>query len=134
MLQQEQPEDFVIATGVQYSVRDFVRMAAKALGIELEFKGQGIDEQAIVTKITGNRAPKLKPGDVIVKVDPRYFRPAEVETLLGDPSYAQKRLGWKPEISIETLIDEMIDYDHDQACRHALLRDSGYAVNLASEN
>ncbi len=134
MLQQDTPEDFVIATGVQYSVRDFVRMAAEALGIELEFKGQGVEEQAIVTKVSGNRAPKVKPGDVLVRVDPRYFRPAEVETLLGDPSYAQKRLGWQPEIGIDALIEEMIDFDHDQACRHALLRDSGFAVNLASES
>ena len=134
MLQQETAEDFVIATGVQYSVRDFVRMAAQALGIELEFKGQGVEERAIVTKVTGNRAPKLRPGDTIVKVDPRYFRPAEVETLLGDPTRAHEKLGWKPEIGIDALIEEMIAYDHDQACRHALLRDSGYTVNLASES
>ncbi|MBB4053773.1 GDPmannose 4,6-dehydratase [Devosia subaequoris] len=98
MLQQLQPEDFVIATGVQYSVREFIQWTAKELGITLEFSGSGIDEVATVTAIEGDMAPALKPGDVIVKIDPRYFRPAEVETLLGDPSKAKQNLGWTPEM------------------------------------
>ncbi|EJM0843369.1 GDP-mannose 4,6-dehydratase [Salmonella enterica] len=97
MLQQEQPEDFVIATGVQYSVRQFVELAAAQLGIKLRFEGEGINEKGIVVSVTGHDAPGVKPGDVIVAVDPRYFRPAEVETLLGDPSKAHEKLGWKHE-------------------------------------
>ncbi|WP_172481467.1 GDP-mannose 4,6-dehydratase, partial [Escherichia coli] len=96
MLQQEQPEDFVIATGVQYSVRQFVEMAAERVGIKLRFEGTGVDEKGIVVSVNGEDAPAVKPGDVIVKVDPRYFRPAEVETLLGDPTKAHEKLGWKP--------------------------------------
>jgi len=134
MLQQDQPEDFVIATGEQYSVREFIIRSAKQLGVELEFKGQGIDETAVVISITGNNAPALKAGDVIVKVDPRYFRPAEVETLLGDPSKAKQKLGWELEISIDEMIKEMVDYDLDQAKRHALLKEHGYSVAVAAEN
>ena len=93
MLQQDQPEDFVIATGVQYSVREFIRLSALQLGVVLRFEGEGVDEQAIVASIEGDKAPALKIGDVIVKVDPRYFRPAEVETLLGDPTKAKEKLG-----------------------------------------
>ncbi|WP_157913706.1 GDP-mannose 4,6-dehydratase, partial [Escherichia coli] len=100
MLQQEQPEDFVIATGVQYSVRQFVEMAAERVGIKLRFEGTGVDEKGIVVSVNGEDAPAVKPGDVIVKVDPRYFRPAEVETLLGDPTKAHEKLGWKPEITL----------------------------------
>ncbi|EFD6104055.1 GDP-mannose 4,6-dehydratase, partial [Escherichia coli] len=98
MLQQEQPEDFVIATGVQYSVRQFVEMAAAQLGIKMSFVGKGIEEKGIVDSVEGQDAPGVKPGDVIVAVDPRYFRPAEVDTLLGDPSKANLKLGWRPEI------------------------------------
>ncbi|EPX8623537.1 GDP-mannose 4,6-dehydratase, partial [Escherichia coli] len=97
MLQQEQPEDFVIATGVQYSVRQFVEMAAEQVGIKLRFEGVGVNEKGIVVSVTGKDAPAVKSGDIIVKVDPRYFRPAEVETLLGDPTKAHEKLGWKPE-------------------------------------
>ncbi|HAL7318609.1 TPA: GDP-mannose 4,6 dehydratase, partial [Escherichia coli] len=93
MLQQEQPEDFVIATGVQYSVRQFVEMAAAQLGIKLRFEGTGVEEKGIVVSVTGHDAPGVKPGDVIIAVDPRYFRPAEVETLLGDPTKAHEKLG-----------------------------------------
>ncbi|WP_079942698.1 GDP-mannose 4,6-dehydratase, partial [Salmonella enterica] len=100
MLQQETPEDFVIATGVQYSVRDFVTMAAKQVGIELVFEGEGINEKGIVASVNGNDAKAVKAGDVIISVDPRYFRPAEVETLLGDPTNAHKKLGWSPEITL----------------------------------
>jgi len=101
MLQQDKPEDFVIATGIQVSVRDFVTKAAHQLGIALLFQGAGVDEVAIVTAVQGELAPAVKKGDVIVRVDPRYFRPTEVETLLGDPSKAKQRLGWSPEISLD---------------------------------
>ncbi|EHY3052039.1 GDP-mannose 4,6-dehydratase, partial [Escherichia coli] len=100
MLQQEQPEDFVIATGVQYSVRQFVEMAAEQVGIKLRFEGVGVNEKGIVVSVTGKDAPAVKSGDIIVKVDPRYFRPAEVETLLGNPTKAHEKLGWKPEITL----------------------------------
>ncbi|MCW8886175.1 MAG: GDP-mannose 4,6-dehydratase [Motiliproteus sp.] len=133
MLQQEKPEDFVIATGVQYSVRQFVEFTACELGIELRFEGNGVDEVAIVESIKEGCAPALEVGDVIVKVDPRYFRPAEVETLLGDPSYAKERLGWEPETSLETMISEMVSYDLDQAKRHVVLRDSGFSTSVARE-
>ncbi|ANE74942.1 GDP-mannose 4,6-dehydratase [Dickeya solani] len=133
MLQQEKPEDFVIATGVQYSVRDFIRMSAAKLGIELEFTGTGVNEKAVVSKITGNNAPALKVGDVIVAVDPRYFRPAEVETLLGDPSKAKNILGWVPETTLEEMIDEMVAYDLEKAKQFALLKSNGYDVSVSVE-
>ncbi|MCI4185008.1 GDP-mannose 4,6-dehydratase [Dickeya dianthicola] len=133
MLQQEKPEDFVIATGVQYSVRDFIRMSAVKLGIELEFTGTGVNEKAVVSKITGNNAPALKVGDVIVAVDPRYFRPAEVETLLGDPSKAKNKLGWVPETTLEEMIDEMVAYDLEKAKQFALLKSNGYDVSVSVE-
>ncbi len=133
MLQQDQPEDFVIATGVQYSVRQFVDFAAKELGIELSFKGDGVDEVAIVDSIQGEAAPALKAGDVVVRVDPRYFRPTEVETLLGDPSYAKQRLGWEPETSFESMVKEMVSYDLDRARQHVVLRNSGFSTSIARE-
>ena len=122
MLQQDTPEDFVIATGVQYSVRQFIQWSAKELGVELAFSGEGEDEEAIVKKIVGNNAPCLKVGDVIVKVDPRYFRPSEVETLLGDPSNAKAKLGWVPEITVQEMCAEMISEDLKLAKREALLK------------
>ena len=115
MLQQDQADDFVIATGKQISVREFVRMSAQELGIELAFSGKGIDEVATVASITGDNAPALAVGDVIVRVNPRYFRPAEVETLLGDPSKAKELLGWVPEITVEEMCAEMVAHDLDQA-------------------
>ena len=111
MLQQDKPEDYVIATGVQYSVREFIEWSAKALGIELEFVGNGVNEKAVVKKINSSRAPYVKVGDEIVKVDERYFRPAEVETLLGDPNKAKNKLGWVPEISAQEMCNEMIEED-----------------------
>src|SRR5690606_22769206 len=111
MLQQEQAEDFVIATGVQYSVREFIRWSAAELGVQLRFEGSGAEERAVVESIEGNKAPALKVGDVIVRVDPRYFRPAEVETLLGDPSKAKQKLGWTPEISVQQMCAEMVEED-----------------------
>lgn len=128
MLQQDQPEDFVIATGIQHSVREFVQMAAAELGIELNFKGKGLEEHGVVEAVRGNRAPGVKAGDVIIRVDSRYFRPAEVETLLGDPSRAKERLGWEPKTTVQEMITEMVAYDLDQAKRHVLLKHNGYAV------
>jgi GDPmannose 4,6-dehydratase len=134
MLQQEVADDFVIATGVQYSVRDFIRMSASELGISLKFEGVGVDEKAIVTKIEGDKAPALKEGDVIMQVDPRYFRPAEVETLLGDPTKAKVKLGWVPETTLPELVQEMVAHDLVQARQHALLKTHGYRVSVAIES
>jgi GDPmannose 4,6-dehydratase len=111
MLQQDQPDDFVIATGKQYSVREFVVLAAKEIGVTLHFEGEGVSECGIVSEIEGDKAPALHVGDVILQVDPRYFRPAEVETLLGDPTKAKEKLGWVPEISLEEMIAEMMESD-----------------------
>lgn len=133
MLQQEQPEDFVIATGQQYSVREFVIIAARYIGIELKFEGTGEDEKGIVTSITGSDAPALKVGDVIIAVDSNYFRPAEVETLLGDATNAKHKLGWSPRISFDELIDEMMRTDLTNARRNALLHSHGYSTNIPHE-
>lgn len=134
MLQQEQPEDFVIATGVQYSVRQFIEWSATELGITLRFEGQGTDEHAVVAAISGDKAPALKVGDVVVRVDPRYFRPAEVETLLGDPSKAKQKLGWVPEITVQEMCAEMVAEDLKAAQRHALLKSHGHDVQISREN
>ncbi|SMF00635.1 GDP-mannose 4,6-dehydratase [Pseudogulbenkiania subflava] len=134
MLQQEQAEDFVIATGVQYSVRQFIEWSAAELGISLRFEGHGTDEVGIVTAIQGNNTPALKEGDVIVRVDPRYFRPAEVETLLGDPTKARERLGWVPEITVQEMCREMVATDLQEAKRHALLKKHGFAIPVSTEN
>ena len=133
MLQQDTPEDFVIATGVQYSVRQFIQWAAAELGVELDFKGSGEAEQAIVTKISGDNAPAIKVGDVIVKVDPRYFRPAEVETLLGNPSNAKNKLGWVPKITIQEICSEMVKNDLREAKRVKFLKDHGYDISINLE-
>jgi GDPmannose 4,6-dehydratase len=133
MLQQEQPEDFVIATGKHYSVRDFIVWSAAELGIALRFEGQGVDEKAYVAAIEGDKAPALKPGHCIVAVDPRYFRPAEVETLLGDPGKAKARLGWEPEISAQQMCAEMVAEDLKAAQRLALLRRHGHDVAVPRE-
>jgi GDPmannose 4,6-dehydratase len=133
MLQQDKPEDFVIATGVQYSVRQFIEWSARELGVELRFEGGGVDEIAVVVRVDGDKAPAMKPGDVVVRIDPRYFRPTEVETLLGDPSKARDRLGWVPEISVQEMCAEMVEHDLQAARRDALLRKSGFRVNISSE-
>lgn len=133
MLQQDEPKDFVIATGVQYSVRQFIVWSAQELGISLRFEGEGVNEKAIVDKIEGDFAPSVKVGDVIVEVDPRYFRPAEVETLLGDPSKAKNELGWVPEITVQEMCAEMVAHDLDQAKRHALLKAHGHHVSVSTE-
>ncbi len=133
MLQQEQPEDFVIATGVQYSVRQFIQWSAKELGITLRFDGQGEDEVAIIDSIEGDKAPGLQPGQIVVRVDPRYFRPTEVETLLGDPSKAKAKLGWTPEITVQQMCAEMVAADLQAAKQHALLKADGFVVNVSVE-
>ena len=134
MLQQDIAEDFVIATGKQISVREFVRLSALEIGVTLEFTGEGLDEVGTVTAIAGDNAHALNVDDIIVKVDPRYFRPAEVETLLGDPSKAKEKLGWVPEITVEELCAEMMANDLDEAKRHALLKAHGHNVTIAIEN
>lgn len=133
MLQQEIPQDFVIATGVQYSVREFIKWSAQELGITLRFEGTDINEIAVVEAIIGNNAPALHIGDVIVKVDSRYFRPAEVETLLGDPSNAKEKLGWTPEITVQKMCAEMVQEDLLIAKRHALLKAHNYDINISQE-
>ena len=134
MLQHHEPDDFVIATGKQISVRDFAKLSASELGIELEFTGEGIDETGIVASIKGDLAPALSEGDVIIKVNPRYYRPAEVETLLGDPSKAKELLGWVPEISVEEMCKEMIAHDLNQAHQKTLLKSHGFEVSSARED
>lgn len=122
MLQQDKPRDYVIATGIQRSVRDFVRLSAAQLGLTVAFEGEGVNEVGRVLEITGDRAPAVSEGDVIVRVDPRYFRPTEVDALLGDPSKARVELGWSPEVTLEQMIEEMVDHDLSLACEEALLR------------
>ncbi len=134
MLQQDQAEDFVIATGKQISVREFVRLSAKEAGIELEFSGEGVNEIATVTAVDAEKAPKVNVGDVIVKVNPRFFRPAEVETLLGDPSKAKVKLGWTPEITVEEMCAEMVASDIDKAKQHAVLKEHGFDVAISLES
>ena len=134
MLQQAQPEDFVIATGVQYSVRQFIEMTARELGVTLRFEGDGVNEQVIVESVEGDKAPALKPGQVIVQVDPRYFRPTEVESLLGDPGKAKASLGWVPQIALQEMVTEMVVSDLADAQRHALLKTHGYAVAVSGEH
>jgi len=134
MLQQDQPEDFVIATGVQYSVREFIIWSAQHLGITLRFEGQGTEEVGIVDAVTGEDAPAVAEGDVIVRIDPRYFRPAEVDTLLGDPAKAKERLGWVPEITVHTMCEEMVGNDLKVAKRYALLKQHGYDIPVSLES
>ncbi|NBW74176.1 MAG: GDP-mannose 4,6-dehydratase [Sphingomonadaceae bacterium] len=134
MLQQDQPEDFVIATGQQHSVREFIQWSAEELGIALRFEGTGIEEVGIVDTVTGNISTSVKPGDVIVRVDERYFRPAEVETLLGDPAKAKESLGWYPEISAREMCSEMVASDLALARRHALLRAHGLDAPVSIES
>ena len=126
MLQQDQPEDFVIATGVQHSVRQFIQWSAQEIGFTLRFEGDGINEVAVVESIHGNKAPALRVGQIIVRVDSRYFRPTEVETLLGDPSKAKQKLGWVPEITVQQMCREMMASDLKESKSHAILKANGY--------
>jgi GDPmannose 4,6-dehydratase len=131
MLQQNCAKDFVIATGIQYSVRDFITLAARQLGMTLEFQGVGAGERAVVTSVESETAPAVKVGDVIVAVDPRYFRPAEVETLLGDASLAKSDMGWIPAITLQELVVEMVQSDLREAQRESHLREHGYKSTSA---
>jgi len=124
MLQQDQPEDFVIATGVQYSVRDMVNASASELGISLRWEGEGVDEIGIVDSVAG-KSP-LSSGQVVVRIDPRYYRPTEVETLLGDPTKAKEKLGWEPQTSFQELVSEMVISDLEDAKRDALVKEHGF--------
>jgi len=133
MLQQDTPEDYVIATGVQYSVREFITWSAAELSIDLEFTGTGTEEIATVAAVTGDKAPAVKVGDVLMRIDPRYFRPAEVETLLGNPAKAKKNLGWVPEITVQEVCAEMVREDHKSAQRHALLKQHGLEMPVSVE-
>jgi len=134
MLQQDQPDDFVIATGKQYSVRQFVEFSAKEVGISIVWQGDGVDEKGIVSSIVGDEAPGVKVGDMIVSVDAKYFRPTEVETLLGDPSKAKEKLGWVPETTFQEMVVEMVQHDLQIAKQHALLKSHGYEVSLSNED
>lgn len=127
MLQQEIPEDFVIATGQQYSVREFVTKAAHVLGIRLRFEGSGSQEFAIVDAVEVDNA-SVKPGKIMVKVDPRYYRPTEVETLLGDPTKAKDKLGWVPRTKFEDLVREMMEADYKSASGDAMMKSAGYSA------
>lgn len=134
MLQQAEPRDFVIATGQQYSVREFLIWAAEELGVTLRFEGSGIDEVGIVDSVSGTVETSLQGGEVVVRIDPRYFRPAEVETLLGDPTAAQERLGWKPKVTAREMCSEMMKADLETARRHAFLKAHGYNPAITREN
>ena len=150
MLQQDEPKDFVIATGVQYSVREFIEKSAAQLGITIRWEGEGVNEVGIVDSISPDSpahdseliAQNLKPstqysalstGSILVRIDPKYFRPAEVETLLGDPALAKEELRWVPEITLDEMVDEMVAHDLDLAKRHALLKTHGYEVSVTQE-
>ncbi|MDB4476506.1 GDP-mannose 4,6-dehydratase, partial [bacterium] len=134
MLQQDSPEDFVIATGAQYSVREFVSWAASDLGITLQFQGEGVNEVASVVAVEGDKAPGVSVGEVLVRFDPRYFRPAEVETLLGNPSKAKQILGWEPEITAREMCREMVQEDLKTAVRYALLKEHGHEQPVSIED
>ena len=133
MLQQDTAEDFVIATGKQYSVREFIDWTARELSIELEFSGEGVEEIGTVKSVDNNVSPAVRTGDVLVRIDPRYFRPAEVDTLLGDPARAKEKLGWVPEITAQEMCAEMVASDLHTAKRHALLKEHGYAMPMSVE-
>jgi GDPmannose 4,6-dehydratase len=127
MLQQEKPEDYVIATGRQASVRDFIKLVAMHLGVQMRFEGTGPKEVGIVDSVNADDRCRVKPGDQIIRVDPRYFRPTEVEHLLGDASKARVRLGWEPKVSLEQLAKEMVQHDLRRAEKKVLLNSHGYS-------
>jgi GDPmannose 4,6-dehydratase len=133
MLQQIQPEDFVIATGIQFTVSQFIEWAAAEIGVILRFEGNGLNEKAIVASIQGNKAPALKVGDIVMKIDPRYFRPTEVDTLLGDPTKAKQKLGWVPEITAQQMCKEMVFLDLQEAKQRAILIENGFKPSVSGE-
>ena len=133
MLQQERPDDFVIATGQQYTVREFITWTAAELGLSMEFTGTGTEEIATVTAVHSDRAPSVKVGDVIMRIDPRYFRPAEVDTLLGDPKKAKEKLGWTPEITAQEMCSEMVEADLVAARRTKVLKEHGLELPVSLE-
>lgn len=130
ILQQDEPDDYVIATGKQYSVRDLCSLAFERVGIDLEWQGEGIDEKGVASRIrqVNDVVVKVKPGDTVVMIDPRYFRATEVDTLLGNPEKAKRKLGWEAKISFEDMIAEMIEHDLEETRRDLLCIDSGYTV------
>ena len=133
MLQQDKPEDYVIATGKQYSVREFLTWSAEELGIKLKFKGKGLNEIAVVDSLAGDSCPALKEGDIIVRVNPKYFRPTEVDSLLGDSKKAKKKLGWSPKTSIKEICSEMIHEDYKLALKNKLLKKHGHEIFFPNE-
>ena len=133
MLQQKEPDDFVIATGHQYTVREFITWTATELGLSIEFTGTDTEEIATVTAVHSDRAPSVKVGDVIMRIDPRYFRPAEVDTLLGDPKKAKDKLGWAPEITAQEMCSEMVEADLIAAKRTKLLGEHGLSLPVSLE-
>ena len=136
MLQQDKPDDFVIATGKQYSVRQFIEMSAANIGINIKWKGEGVEETGSIdasSPILSTEQIILKADDTVFRIDPRYFRPTEVETLLGDPTKAKEKLGWVPEITVQEMCKEMIESDLEQAKQHALLKKHGYKVTISGE-
>ena len=133
MLQQEEPDDFVVATGLQFTVRQFIVWSAEELGMALTFAGQGVGETATVAAISGEKAPGVKVGDVVLRIDPRYFRPTEVETLLGDPAKAKLKLGWIPEITVQQMCAEMVAADLEEAQKQSLLKKHGFQATLSVE-
>ncbi len=138
MLQQEIPEDYVIATGQQITVREFINAAAGKMGVTLKWQGEGVDEVGIVKSISPGALVvddmQISVGDTIIRVDPTYYRPAEVETLLGDPTKAHKALGWKPTTTLDEMVEEMMSHDLNKARQQALLRASGFIVNTPRES
>jgi len=133
MLQQDKPEDFCIATGKQYSVRQFIEWSANELGITLKFNGVGLNEVGIIDSIKGDHSPVLGIGDIIIRIDKRFFRPAEVETLLGNPTKAKEKLGWTPEITVQEMCKEMVNNDLQEAKKNILLRKNNFPVNISKE-
>lgn len=133
MLQQEKPEDYVIATGVQHAVRDFITWTARELGIQLAFEGHGVEERAIVEAVTSDAAPAVRPGQVVMRIDQKYFRPAEVQALLGDPSKAREKLGWVAQITAQEMCAEMVAEDLKLARRQRSLMDNGLDYPVSHE-
>jgi len=127
ILQQDQPEDYVIATGITTPVRDFIRMAFEEAGIEVEFRGEGINEKGIIRSVDGSLTA-VRPGQEVVAIDPRYFRPTEVDLLIGDPTKAQTKLGWKPRYDLPALVKEMVHADLELFRREKLLKEAGFKI------